>query len=46
MNKTKSWIALTMVIGLLMISGCTAALVGGAAVGAGEIAASGYLPGH
>jgi hypothetical protein len=36
MGKTKSWIALTMVMGLLMISGCAVALVGGAAVGAGS----------
>jgi hypothetical protein len=36
MDKTKNWIALTMIMGLLMISGCTVALVGGAAVGAGS----------
>jgi hypothetical protein len=36
MGKTRHWIALTMAIGLLLITGCTAALVGGAAIGAGS----------
>ncbi|MDD5100579.1 MAG: DUF3568 family protein [Syntrophales bacterium] len=35
MRKIKGW-ALTLIIGTLLISGCTAALIGGAAVGAGS----------
>ena len=35
MRKIKGW-ALTLIVGTLLISGCTAALIGGAAVGAGS----------
>lgn len=36
MGKMRHWFALTMAMGLLLLAGCTAALVGGAAVGAGS----------
>jgi len=35
MGKTKGW-ALFLIMGAFLISGCTAALIGGAAVGAGS----------